>query len=94
MNTPASSGPRVNAPSEWRFSIEVARAWEREFDEAFTDKTRKIALRSAMTLSPDPVGVFDTLLGLARHGLAAPRAMAGSSCRGFTMRTSSQRFVG
>ena len=31
--------------------------------------TRKVALRSALTLSPDAGGVFDTLLGLARHGL-------------------------
>jgi uncharacterized protein len=57
------------APQSWRFSIEVARAWERTFENAVTDGTRKVALRSAMTLSPDPGGVFDTLLGLARHGL-------------------------
>jgi uncharacterized protein (TIGR01777 family) len=62
-------GRESNAPRSWRFSIEVACAWERAFEEAVTDKTRKIALRSAMTLSPDPGGVFDTLLGLTRHGL-------------------------
>jgi uncharacterized protein (TIGR01777 family) len=62
-------GRESNAPSSWRFSIDVARAWERAFEEALTDRTRKIALRSAMTLSPDSGGVFDTLLGLARHGL-------------------------
>lgn len=62
-------GRESNAPSSWRFSIDVARAWERAFEEAVTDTTRKIALRSAMTLSPDSGGVFDTLLGLARHGL-------------------------
>jgi uncharacterized protein (TIGR01777 family) len=62
-------GHESNAPGSWRFSIDVARAWERAFEEAVTDKTRKIALRSAMTLSPDPGSVFDTLLGLARHGL-------------------------
>ncbi len=53
----------------WRFSIDVARAWERAFEDAVTDGTRKVALRSAMTLSPDSGGVFDTLLRLARHGL-------------------------
>jgi uncharacterized protein len=47
----------------------VASAWERTFDEAICPGTRKVALRSAMTLSPDPGGVFDTLLGLARRGL-------------------------
>jgi uncharacterized protein (TIGR01777 family) len=62
-------GGESNAPSSWRFSIDVARAWERAFDEAVTGSTRKVALRSAMTLSPDAGGVFDTLLGLTRHGL-------------------------
>ena len=62
-------GDEPSAPDSWRFSIDVARAWERAFDEAATEGTRKVALRSAMTLSPDPGGVFDTLRGLARHGL-------------------------
>jgi hypothetical protein len=62
-------GKESGAPRSWRFSIEVARAWERAFDEAITQGTRKIALRSAMTLSPDPGGVFDALVGLARSGL-------------------------
>src|SRR6266516_2406325 len=46
-------GNELTAPSSWRFSIDVARAWERAFEEAATEGTRKIALRSAMTLSPD-----------------------------------------
>jgi uncharacterized protein len=62
-------GSEPNAPSTWRFSIDVARAWEDAFNDARTDRTRKVALRSAMTLSPDPGGVFDTLLSLVRHGL-------------------------
>jgi uncharacterized protein len=62
-------GSEPNAPATWRFSIDVARAWERAFDEAVTDRTRKIALRSALTLSPDPGGIFDTLVGLVRRGL-------------------------
>ena len=62
-------GSESVAPSTWRFSIDVAQAWERAFDETITEGTRKIALRSAMTLSPDAGGVFDTLLGLVRHGL-------------------------
>jgi uncharacterized protein (TIGR01777 family) len=65
-------GNESRAPSSWRFSIDVARGWERSFDDAITPQTRKIALRSAMTLSPDRGGVFDTLLGLARHGLGGP----------------------
>jgi uncharacterized protein len=62
-------GDEPMAPSSWRFSIEVARAWERAFDEAATKRTRRVALRSAMTLSPDAGGVFDTLVGLVRRGL-------------------------
>jgi uncharacterized protein (TIGR01777 family) len=62
-------GGESTAPSSWRFSIDVARAWERAFDEAITKRTRKVALRSAMTLSPDAGGVFDTLVGLVRRGL-------------------------
>jgi uncharacterized protein len=62
-------GQEPNAPSSWRFSIDVARAWERAFDEAVTTATRKVTLRSAMTLSPDAGGVFDTLVGLVRRGL-------------------------
>jgi uncharacterized protein (TIGR01777 family) len=68
-HTGVLGGGESTAPDSWRFSIDVARAWEREFEDAATDRTRKVALRSAMTLSPDPGGVFDTLLGLARCGL-------------------------
>jgi uncharacterized protein len=62
-------GNEPSAPSTWRFSIDVARAWEQAFDEAVTNRSRKIALRSAMVMSPDPGGPFSALLGLARHGL-------------------------
>jgi uncharacterized protein len=62
-------GHEANAPDTWRFSIDVARAWERTCDEASTPGTRKVALRSAMTMSPDAGGVFDTLMGLVKRGL-------------------------
>lgn len=62
-------GHEPDTPDAWRFSIDVAQAWERAFDEAVVDGTRKVALRSAMTLSPDAGGVFDTLAGLVRRGL-------------------------
>lgn len=62
-------GHEAGAPEAWGFSIEVARAWEQTFDAMRTPVTRKVAMRSAMTLSPDAGGVFDTLLGLARRGL-------------------------
>jgi hypothetical protein len=62
-------GGEPGAPDTWRFSIEVARAWERALDEAHVPGTRKVALRSAMVMSPDAGGVFDVLLGLVRRGL-------------------------
>jgi uncharacterized protein len=62
-------GNESDVPETWRFSIEVATAWERAADEAFTPQTRKVLMRSAMTLSPDSGGVFDVLLGLVRRGL-------------------------
>ncbi len=62
-------GHEPDAPTSWRFSIEVAQAWERTLDEADTPSTRKIAMRAAITLSPDRGGIFDVLLGLVRRGL-------------------------
>jgi uncharacterized protein (TIGR01777 family) len=62
-------GAEPGAPDTWRFSIEVAKAWERALAEAETPKTRKVALRSAMVMSPDRGGIFDVLLGLVRRGL-------------------------
>jgi hypothetical protein len=62
-------GSEPNAPDTWRFSIEVAKRWEQALDGASTPGTRKVKLRSAMTMSPDAGGIFDVLLGLVRHGL-------------------------
>jgi hypothetical protein len=62
-------GDEVDAPNAWRFSIDVARSWESAFTDAHVPSTRKVALRSAMTMSADPGGVFDRLLALVRGGL-------------------------
>jgi uncharacterized protein (TIGR01777 family) len=62
-------GNEPGAPDTWNFSIQVAKAWEEAFFSTQTPRTRKIALRSAMTFSPDPGGVFDVFLSLVRHGL-------------------------
>ena len=70
MSTPASiGGDEPGVPETWRFSIEVAQAWERALDAADTPRTRKVAMRSAMVMSPERGGVFDVLLGLVRRGL-------------------------
>jgi len=62
-------GSASDAPSAWGFSVEVAAAWEHTMDVADVPHTRKVKLRSAMTMSPDSGGIFDVLLGLVRHGL-------------------------
>ena len=49
-------GGEPGVPETWRFSVEVAKAWERACDEIPTPLTRKVLLRSAMTMSPDAGG--------------------------------------
>jgi uncharacterized protein (TIGR01777 family) len=62
-------GNEPGAPDTWNFSIDVAKAWERAFFSTVTPHTRQVALRSAMTFSPDRGGVFDVFLSLVRHGV-------------------------
>lgn len=62
-------GAEEDAPDTWRFSIDVARAWEQAANDVVVPHTRKVLLRSAMTMSPDPGGVFDVLLSLVRWRL-------------------------
>jgi uncharacterized protein (TIGR01777 family) len=61
-------GQEAAAPETWRFSIDVATAWERTFNAIETLHTRKVLLRSAIILSPERGGAFDTLLWLVRIG--------------------------
>jgi uncharacterized protein (TIGR01777 family) len=63
-----------DAPDTWRFSTEVARAWEQACTESPTPHTRKVLLRSAMIMSPDRDGIFDTLRSLVRRGLGGSAA--------------------
>jgi hypothetical protein len=65
-------GNEPNVPRKWRFSIDVATGWERTLFAADTPRTRRIALRSAMIMSPDRGGIFDALLGLVQWGLGGP----------------------
>lgn len=62
-------GNDPDAPETWNFSIDVAKRWEDAFFSTATPRTRKVAIRSAMTFSPDRSGVFDAFLGLVRHGI-------------------------
>jgi uncharacterized protein (TIGR01777 family) len=61
-------GSEPGVPDTWNFSIDVAKGWEEGFFSTATPRTRKIAMRSALTLSPDRGGIFDVLSGLVRHG--------------------------
>ncbi|RSN06738.1 epimerase [Nonomuraea sp. WAC 01424] len=67
-------GAEPGVPGYWAYSVEIAKAWEREQERAETPRTRKVALRTAMVMSPDRGGVLDVLLRLARLGLGGPVA--------------------
>jgi uncharacterized protein (TIGR01777 family) len=67
-------GHEADAPDTWNFSINVATAWERTAKESDTPKTRKVLMRSAMTMSPDRGGIFDVMLSLVRKGLGGTAA--------------------
>ena len=56
------------------FSIEIATAWEREFNAAQTPRTRKVTLRSAMVLGHGANSVLPALCRLARFGLGGRMA--------------------
>ncbi len=63
-------GSELNAPDTWRFSIDVATAWEKAAQNASPlPHTRLVLLRSAIIMSPDRSGAFDMLLKLVRFGL-------------------------
>lgn len=65
-------GHEVGAPAAWRFSIDVASAWESTCRAIPTPKTRKVLLRTAVVMNTAHGGPFDTLLKLARYGLGGP----------------------
>ena len=65
-------GSEPDVPEYWGFSIEIAKAWEDELAKAQTPKTRKVAMRTAMVMSPDKGSIFDVLLRMVRLGLGGP----------------------
>jgi uncharacterized protein (TIGR01777 family) len=67
-------GDEPGVPAYWRTSIDIAQAWERALNDPRTPDTRKVALRSAMVMSPEPGGVFDILRRLTSVGLGGPIA--------------------
>lgn len=63
--TPEQAG----LPETWAFSADVGHRWEQALHVADTPRTRKLALRTSMVMSPDAGGVFSVLSGLVRAGL-------------------------
>ncbi|GAB3747612.1 TIGR01777 family oxidoreductase [Microlunatus parietis] len=62
-------GTEPDVPDYWAFSVDIARTWEAEQEHADTPYTRRVALRTAMVMSPGRGGVYRVLRGLARLGL-------------------------
>ena len=62
-------GDEPNVPDTWKFSIDVASAWEQAAEELDLPGTRRVLMRAAMTMSPEPDGVFAVLVGLVKRGL-------------------------
>ena len=62
-------GNEPDTPREWRFSIDVATAWEAAVDAVIVPRTRKINLRTAVVMSAERGGAFDQYLRLVRFGV-------------------------
>lgn len=67
-------GEEPDVPLYWEYSVRIARRWEAAQAEPDLPHTRRVALRTAMVMSPDRGSVLDYLLGLARLGLGGPVA--------------------
>jgi hypothetical protein len=70
-------GREPGVPGYWEYSVRIARSWEAAQQEALLPRTRRVALRAAMVMSPDRGGVLDVLLRMARLGLGGPVAGGG-----------------
>ena len=62
-------GDEPNLEGTWKFSIDVAKAWEAAATEFRFSTTRQVLMRTAMVMSPDAEGVFDVLTGLVKKCL-------------------------
>lgn len=58
-----------HAPETWNFSVRVAKAWESALFSTPTPRTRKVALRSAIVMSPVPGSAFAIYSNLVRMSL-------------------------
>jgi hypothetical protein len=60
---------RRRAPAKWDWTIQLAKDWEAAFFSTPTPRTRKIAMRTSLVLSPAPGNVFAVFSNLVRFGL-------------------------
>ena len=67
-------GEEPDVPLYWEYSVRIARTWEQAQAAADVSETRRVALRTAMVMTPDRGGVFDYLSWMARLGLGGPVA--------------------
>lgn len=67
-------GEEPDVPLYWEYSVRIAKRWEETQAASSTPRTRHVALRTAMVMSPDRGSVFDYLLWLSRVGLGGPVA--------------------
>ena len=58
-------GSEPDAPAAWRFSVEVAKAWEEAAQSSNATNTRLVLMRSSIVLNPDRGSAFDKV-GLSR----------------------------
>lgn len=62
-------GDEPDVPASWRFSIDVARNWEKAFLDAPASGARKVVLRMAIVMEPYTHSTFALLSDLVRKGL-------------------------
>jgi uncharacterized protein len=65
-------GSEPGVPAYWSYSVSIAVNWEQAQASAVTPGTRRVALRTAIVMSPERGGAFDMLSRLARLGLGGP----------------------
>ncbi|HEX8616274.1 MAG TPA: TIGR01777 family oxidoreductase [Thermoanaerobaculia bacterium] len=61
-------GNEPDVPPSWRFSTDVAKAWERAVDTASTPHTRRVKMRTSIVMSADRGGPFHAILRHLRLG--------------------------
>ncbi|PYG02205.1 hypothetical protein SAMN05216184_101676 [Georgenia satyanarayanai] len=71
-STGVIGGEEPDVPLYWEYSVRIARRWEEAQAEADTPATRRVALRTAMVMTPDRGGIFDYMSWMARVGLGGP----------------------